>query len=484
VKEKVMRGLKRLLVPVIVAAALAGLSLPANAGASATRRLERSFVVEYWGPVRQVPLPTGNIGVLATAMSVQGHIAVAYTAGGRIREGRVPGFVIVRGPGGGWGAPHRLNPRHTVLNDVELAFDAQGNLTGFWRVNYAPYGITRLLGYAVATKPANGAWDRHVRAGPVGEHPLREFVLSVAPSGKAAISWWQRKPDGGFQFTVRVRAAAGAPWGPARALASYPARTRERRANGDVTINDDGTATAAWKVCRRVWLPCEVQRSTLAGSGAWTEPVTLAGPRTRPTRRVLRDIPVEVASDPSGLTAITWARRLLGQDSWWQTVVLQQTAGGQWTREVVPGAHDGLAVGAQGTLAMVKRIVLSYGIQPRGLEVTWRSNGSDWSTTTLAPRHSATATLEPALHIDGEARVFVPWSQIRQLAWDEPIREQGLISTHASGGWRTTRLWDWAPNARFAAAAVAANGRAVAIRMLPNAQRTNTAVVMRVLRPA
>jgi hypothetical protein len=371
-----------------------------------------------------------------------------------------------------------LNRRNTVIDGVDLAFDAEGNLIAFWRVNVSPGLTPRLLAYTVATKAANGPRGRHGRADQVGPHTRRDFVLSVAPSGRAVIGWWHRQPGSGIQFRVRVRAAADLPWRSVRALSSY--RLGGRNVSGDVAINDDGTATAAWKMARlvrgRPWV--EVQRSMLTESGVWTAPVTMTGPRSRALRRVVWQIPVQVAASPDGFTAITWTIRRLGQDTWWQTVVVQRTADGAWTRNVLPGAHDSLAVGAQGTMAVVKRLLWLYGIggiRDEGLEVTWRSNRSGWTTTTLAPRQIAVATLEPAVHIDAAGRVFVPWSELSQVP-------PSFMSTHAAA-WTTTTLWSGTTNTRFAAADVSPNGRAVAIRTATDAGANTTAVQMRVLSP-
>jgi hypothetical protein len=86
--------------------------------------------------------------------------------------------------------------------------------------------------------------------------------LSVAPSGNAVIGWRHFVESyGQLQFTVRVRASAGAPWGPAQALSTVS----NRIVDGDVAVNDDGTAMAAWTACRhpseRYVRTCKVQRS-------------------------------------------------------------------------------------------------------------------------------------------------------------------------------------------------------------------------------
>jgi hypothetical protein len=469
-----MPGLRSLLVPLIVTAVLAGLGLPANADADA-RPLERPVAGEVWGPLRQVPVPQGNIDVLATAISDQGHIAVAYHVGWRTQAGRVPGYVIVRGPRGVWGAPHRLNPRNTVINDVALAFDTEANLTAFWSFDLGPPTPPPPIGYAVATKPAGREWSSHLPVGPVQVAPDRVLALSVAPAGPAIIGWWQLDSGGGFQFTVRVRASADAPWGPAQVLSSYPRASLDRNVNGDVAINDNGNAIAAWKACQPGpgVATCEVQRSRLRPSGTWTAPATVATEASQFT-------PVEVASTPSGFTATTWVRRLSGI---WRTVVALRSASGIRLRVHAEGAHYGLAVGPRAMIVMIKRTMFpNGGISAKGLQVTWRYTRTWWITARLAPRQSnVDARHAPA--VDGSGRMFVPWSQIRQPVLGEPIQEKGLISTHVKGGWRTTRLWNWAPNAHFAAAAVSPNGRAVAIRTVTNAQATNTAVGMRVLRP-
>ena len=464
-----MRGVKHLLVPVIVTAALVGLSLPASADPGA-RPVESPVASEDWGPSRRVPVPKDNIAVLATAISDHGHIAVAYSVGWRIREGRVPGYVIVRGPRGVWGAPHRLNPRNTVINDVELAFDARGNLTAFWSFDLGPPTPPPPIGYAVATKPANRAWSSHVRAGPVKVQSFRRFVLSVEPSGMSVIGWWQLDPDGGLQFTVRVRATAGAAWGRAQALSSFPPAWSDGNVSGDVAMRDDGTAIAAWKACRPGpgVASCTLQRSELAVSGVWTTPMTMA-------TKVFQYVPVEVASTPDGFTAITWVRRHNGR---WRTVVALQVAGENWSREVMGGAHDSLVVGPGETVAMIKRNVSKGGgYLAKGVRVSWRNHRSDWTTTTLAPRRTDAFTVD-APAVDEAGRIFVPWFQWRGFGL---LEQAGFMSTHARA-WRTTALWDWALNAQFAAAAVSPNGRAVAMRTAPNALDNSTTVVMRVLR--
>ena len=205
-----MRGVKHLLVPVIVTPRARGPE-PARECGSWGPTSREPCRQRGLGSTRRVPIPKDNIAVLATAISDHGHIAVAYSVGWRIREGRVSRLCNrPRGPRGVWGAPHRLNPRNTVINDVELAFDARGNLTAFWSFDLGLPTPPPPIGYAVATKPANRAWSSHVRAGPVKVQSFRRFVLSVEPSGMAVIGWWQLDPDGGLQFTVRVLATAGA----------------------------------------------------------------------------------------------------------------------------------------------------------------------------------------------------------------------------------------------------------------------------------
>jgi hypothetical protein len=316
--------------------------------------------------------------------------------------------------------------------------------------------------YTVATKPVHRRWARHVRVGPVQLDDFgQDVVLSVAPSGRAVIGWRQyQESRDEFQFTVRVRMSAGAPWGPARVLSAMS----NRRVTGDVAINDHGTAIAAWSASRP-WPAAtgSVQRSRLTRSGTWTAPVTIG-------RNAENGATVEVASAPAGFTAITWVR--LNRRP--RTVVDLRTPRGIWSRHVVAGVHHSVAVGPHGTVVMVKNAQLSNGgIGSRA--VTWRTNRSGWSTTTLAPRGSNAWVLAPA--VDSTGRILAPWSQWREGI---PQYDKGFMSTHVDA-WATTELWDAGV---FAAAAVSWNGRAVAIRraFASNDPGITTSVQMRVLR--
>jgi hypothetical protein len=448
--------------------ALMGTSVPTGAD-PAPRPVESAAAEERWGPLVPVPIPRRRVRVWAAAISELGQIAVAYTAVPQMNPPNdYPGYVIVRSPRGVWSAPHRLNPPVTVFKSVDLGFDGRGNLTAFWSSmtnteccsDEAPPPEST---YTVATKPVHRRWTSHLGVGPVQLDDFeQDVVLSVAPSGKAVIGWRQYLESlDQFQFTVRVRKSADGPWDPARPLSVVS----HRRVTGDVAINDHGTAIAAWTAARP-W-PADtasVQRSILTRSGTWTAPVIIGLNAGRET--------IQVASTPAGFTAITWVRLTPRP----RTVVDLRTARGIWSRDVV-GAHSRLAVGPQGTVVMVKNTQLaSGGVGARA--VTWRSNRSDWSTTTLAPRRSNAWVL--ALAVDSTGRILVPWSQWREGI---PQYEKALMSTHLDA-WATTELWDWTRNSRFVAAAASRNGRAVAIRTLDNLQGRTTAVQMRVLRPA
>jgi hypothetical protein len=467
-----MRGLKRLLVPVVAAAAVVGLSLPAGAD-SGPGPSESGVAVEGWSPPLRVPIPEGRISVAASAISNRGHVAVAY------RDYRIEdwarGYVIVRSPGGVWGKPHRLNPPRTDITGVEIAFDRAGILTAFWAFAVGPEGCcgeSRPGQFRVATKLAGRAWSAHRPTGMLEDAHWGWWLgLSVAPSGRTAISSWRSFEPGGdhvfkLQFTVRVRPTADAPWGPARALSRPVAvddpRFPSRDVGGDVAISNDGSATAIWSVCSLTNdRSCTIHRSTRRSSGTWTPPVRVASGLVSPG---------VLESTPAGFTAITWVNART------RTVVDLRTPDGIWSRENIPGAHFGLAVGQHGKVVLLSSIFNESG-PPRGLWVTWRSSGSDWTTTRLARSQFIVLPLEPA--IDRTGRIFVPWSELR--AGRPP--ERGLMSTFSSA-WDTTSLWDRARNAEFAAADVSRNGRAVAIRTVTNAQATSTTVTMRVLRPA
>jgi hypothetical protein len=293
-----------------------------------------------------------------------------------------------------------------------------------------------------------------VRVGKNYSH-VNEFGLSVAPSGKAVICWWRaREPERNefqYSFTVRVRTAADAPWGPAQRLSRFVAAG----GNGDVAINNDGTGMAAWSAFGTV------RRSRLMRSGAWTAPWRMDNDGRASAGMV------EVESTPAGFTAIKWVR--LGQNGDPQTVVALHAPGRIWSRQVVAGLHGLLAVGPAGKVIMVKDDPAS-----RGLQVTWRSKRSRWRTDTLAPPRFIVEV--PATAVDATGRIFVPWSRYRH--------GPTFMSTNQTT-WRTTTLWDRTRRWRYAglpAAAVSRNGRAVAIRTV-TAQYTRYVVAMRVFRP-
>ena len=469
-----MRGLKCLFVPVVVAAALVGLSLPAGAEPG-PGPFDGGVAVEGWSPPLRVPIPKGRIDVAATAISNRGHIAVAY------RDYRIEdwarGYIIVRSPGGVWGKPHRLNPPRTDIAGVEIAFDRAGNLTAFWAFAVGPEGCCgapRTARFRLATKPAGRAWSTHLPFGMVeDDHWGWRLGLSVAPSGRAAISWWRSFEPGDdslfkLMFTVRVRPGSDARWRRARVLSVPRAvnspRIGSRDLDGDVAINNDGSAMAIWKVCPLTndRFTCIIHRSTTPNGGGWSPPERIARHGLVGTG--------ELESTPAGFTAITWV------DARMRTVVVVlRTADGIWSREVIPGVHSHLAVGPQGKVVLLTRVFNESG-PSRGLWVTWRSNGDDWITQRLASSRSRVFPLEPA--VDRTGQIFVPWRQLR----DGRPSERGLMSTFLSA-WDTTTLWDWGRTTEFAAADVSRNGRAVAIGTVTNAQATSTTVVMRVLRP-
>jgi hypothetical protein len=460
-----MRGLRFLLVPVAMTVALVGTSVPTSAD-PAPRPVGSAAAEERWGPLVPVPIPARRVHVWAAAISDLGQIAVAYTAVRHVNlPNDYPGYVIVRSPRGVWSAPHRLNPPVTVLTSVELGFDGRGSLTAFWSSmtnteccsDEAPPPEST---YTVATKSVHRRWTSHLVVGPVQlDDSEQDVVLSVAPSGRAVIGWRQYLESlEQFQFTVRVRKSAEGPWGPARPLSAVSHRT----VTGDVAINDHGTAIAAWTAARP-W-PADtasVQRSTLTRSGAWTAPVTIGTNAADGT--------VEVASTPDGFTAISWLR-----PQNWRTIVHLRTAGGIWSRDVVRGAHDELAVGPHRTVVMAKHTV-GPNDEIVARAVTWRTNQSDWTTTSLTKRQVNVWVLTTA--VDSTGRILVPW---RSGLW--PQSERGFMATHQMA-WATTMLWDWARHTHFTAAAASWNGRAVVIRQTINRWGRTLAVQMRVLRP-
>ena len=154
--------------------------------------------------------------------------------------------------------------------------------------------------------------------------------------------------------------------------------------------------------------------------------------------------------------------------------MVANSTGSGWVRDIVGGVHDSVAVGQDGTVVMVKVL------PPRqGLQLTWHSSRSEWSTHTLAPNN--TAALARELAVDGAGRIVALWSQGRG---NYPRNgERAFMSSHLNG-WSTAGVWDWTRHADLAAADVSPNGRAVAIRTVTNApQETRTAVAMRVFRP-
>ena len=75
----------------------------------------------------------------------------------------------------------------------------------------------------------------------------------------------------------------------------------------------------------------------------------------------------------------------------------------------VRGVHDGLAVGPHRTVVMAKRIVAWDGaIVARA--VTWRTNRSDWTTTSLTKRQVKVWVLTTA--VDSTGRILVPWRTV------------------------------------------------------------------------
>jgi hypothetical protein len=236
-----------------------------------------------------------------------------------------------------------------------------------------------------------GRWrmGEHVRVGRNYRY-VGEFVLPVAPSGKAVIFWWQsREPERyefQYRFAVRVRTAADAPWDPTYTVSRFTA-SRNRRVDGDVEINNDGTGMAAWSVCRDVphgQCRCAVRRSRLMSFGRWSTPRTMA------ENRLYGDT-LELESTPAGFTVIKWVRP--DQNAGSETVVALRTSSGIWTREVVDGFHGFLAVGPHGKVVMVTDI--NSPTSHPGLQVTWRSNRSGWHTDTLAPRRGSPSSRSP-----------------------------------------------------------------------------------------
>jgi hypothetical protein len=167
-------------------------------------------------------------------------------------------------------------------------------------------------------------------------------------------------------------------------------------------------------------------------------------------------------STPSGFTAITWRR--LPNDKW-RTVVDLRTAGGTWSRDVVHGSFDSLAVGPRRTV-----VIQDWA------GVRWRTNRSSWNTWS-APNMTI-RVFAPA--VDSTGRIFVATNQKRGSGI--PQEHKGFMATHLRA-WTTTGLWDWATNTWFAAPAVSWNGRAVAIRTVSTPRGRPLAVQLRVLRP-
>jgi hypothetical protein len=461
-----MANVKRLLILAMVTAALVGMSVPAGADRAA-RPVEGAVAVEGWGPVLSVPMPRRRaIQVLATAISDRGQIAVAYRDYTGVASG-VPGFVIVRGRGGGWSAPHRLNSRGTHIESIEVAFDAGGNLTAAWSF-VMPHGECcgepMTAWFDVASKPAGHRWSAHQRVGRTDDDGhVWDSVLSVAPSGKAVFFWWRARELESLRFNVRfmvrVRSAADALWGPARALSrAISINEGNRSVDGDVAINNDGTGMAAWTVNAverpsGQQLPGPIRRSALGRSGAWTAPIRIG------TNLSVGGL--ELASEPNGFTAIKWLRR--DRNGATRTVVAQ-TAGRAWLRSVVGGAHGDLAVGRDGTVAMVKLPEFQR------LLLTWHSSRSRWRTDTLT--RSNAFVVPGGLTVDTAGRIVVLWSQPRN----------DYMARHL-GTWDTTAVWDRARHDNLAAAAVSPNGRVVAIATVTNTEQTRTTATMRVFRP-
>ena len=178
-----------------------------------------------WGaPVTLADQPhdASNSAMIEAAIGADGSAA----AGVIVDEPSWPGepqpdtnaIVAVHPAGGDWTAPQPITPGNASAQQLSLAFDDTGQLTGVWRQRYSE-GATADSNdddWGVVTRrrsPSNGVWsgaDDLTSSDGYGIMPL----LAVGPDGRAVIAWhWFGKTaDPTSDVWASTRASAAGAW--------------------------------------------------------------------------------------------------------------------------------------------------------------------------------------------------------------------------------------------------------------------------------
>ncbi|MBB4665059.1 HtaA domain-containing protein [Conexibacter arvalis] len=339
-------------------------------------------------------------------------------------------LAMAAAPGGAAAAPGWTGPAPLPASEAapypSVALDADGTATALWLQNRGEQSLK------AATKPAGGSWSQPVTLPGSYATSLRA-QLAVAPDGSATAVW--RNDD-------RIQAATRGADGTWSAVETISAAGESPSSAPALTLDADGTATAAWGQ------GCAVIVSTLpARSDTWANPRAIFTVPTEPAcgastagfGTVSR--PPAIGSDRAGNVTVVWrtGSTLSSSVKAIRSSVRTGGARGSWSAPKLVAEPPARVPTNQYEPELVVdvdgRAVVAWPVDTAGGGgggVATRPAGTDepWDAAIEPLPSSATAT--PAVALDGHGRASVVWDVAQDGAAPPAVK---LATVSASGAW-------------------------------------------------
>ena len=287
-----------------------------------------------WGPPRQISLPTEDAGFPDVAVDAAGN-AVAVWDRMDVPDSKYVVEAALHPAGGDWAPAVKLSRGERNAWEPSVAMDGAGNATAAW---YSPDDKNNTIVQS-ATMKAGTPWDEPIDLSDPGAD---SFYPRVGAGGRGAVVLWER------EGVIQAAALVDGDWQEPTDLSSSASK------EASVDLDSQGNAIAVWKTPGTHSLGV-IKARTMTAGGQWSEPVDLSpqwlaasnpqisvGPGGNATavwsaydggefgfiqsaRRSVADgawesavnlstlgvyaVEPQVASDPAGNAAVTWASK-------------------------------------------------------------------------------------------------------------------------------------------------------------------------------
>ena len=250
---------------------------------------ERAGPTASWQPPRRLTPLGANAHYPEVALDDAGNAIVLWTLTYSEFDEVVQASVRI-GPGGSWSAPVQISPPGEWSELGKIAFDDQGNATAVWA------NITHHVVQANMWNASTRRWSAPMTlsSGEIRSGPL----LAVSPSGRAVAAWSSPTRNGNVILRAAIRPSPTAPW-----LAEQDLSQPDGYASvNDIAEHPSGRTIVMWDRFRATTDYVEV--ATLpAGSLVWGPPETL-------NRAGTSGYNGDVEIDQQGAAVAAWQRNI------------------------------------------------------------------------------------------------------------------------------------------------------------------------------